>query len=226
MIWRVADPASNADQGRLIASAATLAKGLAAQRWLLGQTTYGRVVAPGVSIVFAGHDIGGGGAEVRLDGIALAVDPPRPDANGKTPAPWVQPLGPASLRLTLVANSNHPDVYRAIKRLVRSMLEFKAIRCVRMFIATTRTMHLIHKDQPQSQFRLQPASVTSWLFKRRQAHRFAQPHRLIANEPKISVRKTRKRKLMRDRNQRWSSTSTQVHRAPVSPTEARGKVTA
>ena len=78
----------------------------------------------------------------------------------------------------------------AIKHLVCSMLELKTFRGVRVLLATTLTMYLVHKNQPEGQSRLQPARVTSWLFKRLQAH---------------------KRKLMKDRNQRWSSTSTQVY---------------
>ena len=97
VIWIAADEASQAQETLWINAAAKLAKTYAAQPWPLFGTTYGTVVAPGVSVVFTGHDEAGGAAEIKLQGVTT---------------PLGSSSGPPSLRLTLVANSNRPDVYR------------------------------------------------------------------------------------------------------------------
>lgn len=97
VIWLVAGKASQAQETLLINAAAKLAKTYAAQPWPLFNTTYGTVVAPGVSVVFTGHDESGGAAEIKLQGVTT---------------PFGSSSGPSSLRLTLVANSTRPDIYR------------------------------------------------------------------------------------------------------------------
>jgi len=110
VIWLVSGKASKAQQVQLIHAAAKLASGFVAYQWPLFGTTYGKVLFPGVSVVFAGHDNAGGGVEVRLEGVAAATS--SDNASVSNPAHKALPPGPASLRLTLVANSDHPDIYR------------------------------------------------------------------------------------------------------------------
>jgi hypothetical protein len=97
VIWTAPDPAGQAQEKLWIHAAAKLAQSHAAQAWPLFGTTYGTVVAPGVSVVFTGHDEAGGAAEIRLQGVAT---------------PFGAASGPLSLRLTLVANSHNPDIFR------------------------------------------------------------------------------------------------------------------
>jgi len=112
VIWRVADIASKAQQTQLLLAAAKLAGGFGAYAWPLLDTIYGLVLSPGVSVVFAGHDVYGGGVEVRLEGVAQAMAPA--PGTSSIPQAAVAPLppSPASLRLTLVANSHNPDIFR------------------------------------------------------------------------------------------------------------------
>jgi len=97
VIWLAADKASPTQETLFINAAAKLAKTYAAKPWPLFNTTYGTVVAPGVSVVFTGHDDAGGAVEIKLQGVTT---------------PLGSSSGPSSLRLTLVANSNRPDIYR------------------------------------------------------------------------------------------------------------------
>ena len=97
VIWLAAGKASQTQETLWINAAAQLAKTYAAQPWPLFGTTYGTVVAPGVSVVFTGHDEAVGAAEIKLQGITTA--------SGSF-------SGPFSLRLTLVANASQPDIYR------------------------------------------------------------------------------------------------------------------
>ncbi|MDO8249075.1 MAG: hypothetical protein Q7T78_05065 [Rhodoferax sp.] len=97
VIWLASSKASQAQETLFINAAARLAKTYAAQPWPLFNTTYGTVVAPGVSVVFTGHDEAGGAAEIKLQGVTT---------------PLGSSSGPSSLRLTLVANSTRPDIYR------------------------------------------------------------------------------------------------------------------
>ena len=97
VIWLAAGKASKAQETSFINAAAKLAKTYATQPWPLFNTTYGTVVAPGMSVVFTGHDEAGGAAEIKLQGIAT---------------PLGVSSGPSSLRLTLVANATRPDIYR------------------------------------------------------------------------------------------------------------------
>ena len=97
VIWLAAGQASPTQETLWINAAARLAKTYAAQPWPLFNTTYGTVVAPGVSVVFTGHDEAGGAAEIKLQGVTT---------------PLGSSSGPSSLRLTLVANSTRPDIYR------------------------------------------------------------------------------------------------------------------
>ena len=97
VIWLASSKASQAQEDLLINAAAQLAKNYAVQPWPLFNTTYGTVVAPGVSVVFTGHDEAGGAAEIKLQGV-------------RTPIGTFS--GSPSLRLTLVANSSQPDIYR------------------------------------------------------------------------------------------------------------------
>jgi len=97
VIWLAVGKASQAQETLLINASAKLAKTYAAQPWPLFNTTYGTVVAPGTSVVFTGHDDAGGAVEIKLQGVTT---------------PFGSALGPSSLRLTLVANSIRPDIYR------------------------------------------------------------------------------------------------------------------
>lgn len=97
VIWLAAGQASPTQETLWINAAARLAKTYAAQPWPLFNTTYGTVVAPGVSVVFTGHDEAGGAAEIKLQGVTT---------------PLGAYSGPSSLRLTLVANASRPDIYR------------------------------------------------------------------------------------------------------------------
>lgn len=97
VIWLAAGKASQAQETSFINAAAKLANTYAAQPWPLFNTTYGTVVAPGVSVVFTGHDEAGGAAEIKLQGVTT---------------PLGVSSGPSSLRLTLVDNAGRPDIYR------------------------------------------------------------------------------------------------------------------
>ena len=97
VIWLAPDKASQTQETLWINAAAKLAKTYAAQPWPLFGTTYGTVVAPGVSVVFTGIDEVGGAAEIKLQGVTTPLGPY---------------LGPSSLRLTVVANASRPDIYR------------------------------------------------------------------------------------------------------------------
>jgi len=112
VIWRAADKASKAQQTQLMLAAAKLAGAFAAYSWPLLNTTYGLVLSPGVSVVFAGHDAFGGGVEVRLEGVAQVIAPAPSTSSTPQAAVAPPPPGPASLRLTLVANSHNPDIFR------------------------------------------------------------------------------------------------------------------
>lgn len=112
VIWRVAGKTSKEQQAQLINAAAKLAGNFAQHQWPMLRATYGKVMAPGVSAVFAGRDAAGGGVEVWLQGVQLAIAPPLDNTSAPKPADQDLPPGPASLRLTLVANADNPDIYR------------------------------------------------------------------------------------------------------------------
>jgi len=97
VIWTAPDQAGQTQEKLWTHAAAKLAKSYAVQPWPLFGVTYGTVVAPGVSVVFTGHDEAGGAAEIRLQGIATLLG---------------SSSEPSSLRLTLVANSHNPDIFR------------------------------------------------------------------------------------------------------------------
>ncbi len=97
VIWLAVGKASQMQETLWINAAAKLALTYAEQPWPLFNTTYGTEVAPGTSVVFTGHDDVGGAVEIKLQGVTT---------------PSGSALGPSSLRLTLVANSTQPDIYR------------------------------------------------------------------------------------------------------------------
>jgi hypothetical protein len=97
VIWLDPDKASKTQETLWINAATKLAITYAAKPWPLFNTTYGTVAAPGVSVVFTGHDEVGGAVEIKLQGVTT---------------PLGSSLEPSSLRLTLVANSIRPDIYR------------------------------------------------------------------------------------------------------------------
>jgi hypothetical protein len=97
VIWLASSKASQEQETLFINAAARLAKTYATQPWPLFNTTYGTVVAPGASVVFTGHDEAGGAAEIKLQGVTTSLG---------------SSSEPSSLRLTLVANTSRPDIYR------------------------------------------------------------------------------------------------------------------
>ena len=60
--------------------------------------------------------------------------------------------------------------HRAIKRIVRPMMGFKAFRCARIILAGIETMHMIKQgqlDRPKVQASTEPPSSTRWPFDHR-----------------------------------------------------------
>jgi len=109
--WVVDGAARPAQRAALTDAARTVATMFAGWQWPSLATSRGHVLPGGVLIVFAGHDAGGGGVEVRLEGVDLDIEPHA--AGASTPAiaaeHRVPPPGPARLRLKLLA----PDIAAA-----------------------------------------------------------------------------------------------------------------
>ncbi|MCD2511829.1 hypothetical protein [Comamonas endophytica] len=114
--WVLEGEPSAAQREALLAAGTQLTSGLVGYQWDVGSFIRGHVPAPGTLIMFSGRDAQGGGAEVRLDGVALDMEqriasagaPARPAV--KVPAPG----GAARLRYSLVSQVERPDVYRLV----------------------------------------------------------------------------------------------------------------
>jgi hypothetical protein len=112
MVWLITGTASPAQQAELVTAASQLAAGLVGHQWPAFSSVRGHVLDNNALVVFSGKDDGGGGVEIRLDGVALDVEPRATDAAPQRTQHRVPQPGPAQLRMSLVANADHPDVYR------------------------------------------------------------------------------------------------------------------
>jgi hypothetical protein len=110
--WLAADKATPAQQAALTEAAASLVSGLLGQQWPPLSSVRGHVLGGNSLVVFSGKDAQGGGVEVRLDGVPIDVEARKTDPDPKRKLRRLPPPGPAQLRLSVVANSDHPDVYR------------------------------------------------------------------------------------------------------------------
>lgn len=112
--WVLEGEPSAAQRKALLAAGTQLTGELIGYQWSVGRFIRGHVPGPGTLVMFSGQDEQGGGAEVRLDGMALAME--QRIAHADAPArPAVQvpaPPGAARLRYSLVAQVDRPDVYR------------------------------------------------------------------------------------------------------------------
>lgn len=117
--WVLEGEPSAAQRDALLAAGTQLTGALVGYQWNVGSFIRGHVPAPGTLVMFSGQDAQGGGVEVRLDGVALAMEQrvAKPQASGGAasarPALRVPaPKGAARLRYSLVAQVERPDVYR------------------------------------------------------------------------------------------------------------------
>lgn len=117
--WVLEGEPSDAQRDALLAAGTQLTGALVGYQWNVGSFIRGHVPAPGTLVMFSGQDAQGGGVEVRLDGVALAMEQrvDNSEASGgaasaraalRVPAP----KGAARLRYSLVAQVDRPDVYR------------------------------------------------------------------------------------------------------------------
>ncbi|WP_315128655.1 hypothetical protein [Comamonas antarctica] len=112
--WVLEGEPSAAQRDALLAAGTQLAATLVGYQWPVGSFIRGHVPGPGTLVVFSGRDAQGGGVEVRLDGVGLAMEQrlASPDAPAR-PAVWMPaPAGAARLRYSLVSRVERPDVYR------------------------------------------------------------------------------------------------------------------
>jgi len=112
--WEAAGRATRAQQEALSSAGTILTAGVVGYRWAPMSSLRGRIVAPGVIVLFAGTDEQDAAIQIRLEGVGFDVEKPQ-----KTPGPLPvelvrrqPPPGPARLRLSAIANNSNPDVYR------------------------------------------------------------------------------------------------------------------
>jgi hypothetical protein len=110
--WLAPGKATPAQQAALTEAAATLVSGLLGQQWPPLSSVRGHVLGGNSLVVFSGKDEHGGGIEVRLDGVPIDVEARETDPEPNRKVHRVPPPGPAQLRMSVVANTDHPDVYR------------------------------------------------------------------------------------------------------------------
>jgi hypothetical protein len=103
--WATEGPVTPAQRAELVEAARTAASAFSGWQWPPLATSSGHVLPDGVLIVFSGHDAGGAGVEVRLDGVDLDIEPhaatasaPASVAERRVPKP-----GRARLRLKFLA---------------------------------------------------------------------------------------------------------------------------
>jgi hypothetical protein len=110
--WLATGTASPVQQAALTAAAGTLAAGLVGHQWPPLSSARGHVLPGNSLVVFSGKDQQGGGVEVRLDGVTIDIEPRTVGPAQSRAEHRVPADGPAQLRLSIVANVDHPDVYR------------------------------------------------------------------------------------------------------------------
>lgn len=112
--WVLEGEPSAAQRDTLMAAGTRLTSELIGHQWNVGSFVRGHVPGPGTLVMFSGQDAQGGGVEVRLDGMALAMEQRIAGADGSArPAVWAPaPKGAARLRYSLVSQVERPDVYR------------------------------------------------------------------------------------------------------------------
>lgn len=112
--WVLEGEPSAAQRDALMAAGTQLTGELVGYQWTVGSFVRGHVPGPGTLVMFSGQDAQGGGVEVRLDGVALAMEQRIAGADAPArPTVWAPaPKGPARLRYSLVSQVERPDVYR------------------------------------------------------------------------------------------------------------------
>lgn len=117
--WVLEGEPSAAQRDALLAAGTQLTGALVGYQWNVGSFIRGHVPAPGTLVMFSGQDAQGGGVEVRLDGVALAMEQRAANAQASGAAASAPaalrvpaPKGAARLRYSLVAQVERPDVYR------------------------------------------------------------------------------------------------------------------
>ncbi|MGV7208734.1 hypothetical protein ACLB1G_12850 [Oxalobacteraceae bacterium A2-2] len=106
--WGVEGEPGAAARQQVLHAATLLAGELVGYQWPVFGTTRGALQGPGAFILFAGRTPNGGAVEIRVEGVALAVEQP----HGQPPQQRPAPSGPARLRQSFVANVDHPDIYQ------------------------------------------------------------------------------------------------------------------
>jgi hypothetical protein len=104
-IWATEGAATPAQRAALVEAGRTAASAFSGWQWPSLATSSGHVLEGSVLIVFAGHDAGGAGVEVRLDGVDLDIEPHAATASASAAAAEhrVPKPGPARLRLKYLA---------------------------------------------------------------------------------------------------------------------------
>jgi len=112
--WVLEGEPTAAQRDALMAAGTKLTGELVGHQWTVGSFIRGHVPGPGTLVMFSGRDAQGGGVEVRLDGVALAMEQriASPDAAARAPVWAPAPGGAARLRYSLVSQLERPDVYR------------------------------------------------------------------------------------------------------------------
>lgn len=112
--WVLEGEPGAAQRDALLAAGTQLTGKLVGHQWSVGSFIRGHVPGPGTLVMFSGRDAQGGGVEVRLDGMGLAMEQRIAGADAPArPSVWVPaPSGAARLRYSLVSQVERPDVYR------------------------------------------------------------------------------------------------------------------
>lgn len=103
--WAAQSPATPGQRAALVEAARAAASAFAGWQWPPLATSSGHVLPGGMLIVFSGHDAGGAGVEVLLEGVDLDIEPHAATASASAaPAEHRVPKpGPARLRLKFIA---------------------------------------------------------------------------------------------------------------------------
>lgn len=108
LVWSVEGNPAPAQRQQVLQGATALAGELVGYQWPPFSTTRGLLQGPGAMILFAGRDPQGSAVEIRVEGMALAVEQPY----GKPPQQRPAPAGPARLRQSFVASVDQADIYK------------------------------------------------------------------------------------------------------------------
>ena len=105
VIWATESPATPAQRAALVEAARTAASAFSGWQWPPLATSSGHVLPGGALIVFSGHDAGGAGVEVLLEGVDLDIEPHAATASASAAVAErrVPKPGTARLRLKFLA---------------------------------------------------------------------------------------------------------------------------